>query len=409
MTDDTSASELSIDPQKLVSDYKQSLKLELGTDSETAVRDNILHFIKRRSTLHAMADNMAALDDYKLLDDIVHRFEQIATITFDDELGLSYFEDLDSHFANLTAPDNRTTTGIPSLDGITFGGFYTDKRCLITMLGQPGLGKSLMLSNLAVNYMKEGKHVVIISLEMDEDDYAQRIDAHISGLEINSIRKEYHAKDCRVRIQDFHKKYPTGNVTIKEFPPGTVNCSHVKMFIEKLKKAGRPIDVIMVDYIALLNPIHSGSNDNSHSKLGAITMELRALSAHFNCPVHSPGQINGDGFDTADVSMDNIAGSKAIAHHADFIGALYRIEGDFERGVMNLKVLKNRFGGNVGSVLPLALNYENLRITDFADISSDDGYIGYESAGDQSALEIMNGIDSLNLNVSDANTKLQGI
>jgi hypothetical protein len=139
---------------------------------------------------------------------------------------------------------------------------------------------------------------------------------------------------------------------------------------------------------------------NSHSKLGAITMELRALSAHFNCPVHSPGQINGDGFDTADVSMENIAGSKAIAHHADFIGALYRLEGDFERGIMNLKILKNRLGGSVGAVLPLAINYENLRITDFDGIDSSDEYIPYEGDGDKSPLDIINSIPSLDTNNS---------
>ena len=57
-------------------------------------------------------------------------------------------------------------------------------------MAQAGLGKSVFLSNLAVNFLKQNLAVVVISLEMSEDVYASRFDAHISKIDINKLDEE---------------------------------------------------------------------------------------------------------------------------------------------------------------------------------------------------------------------------
>jgi replicative DNA helicase len=55
------------------------------------------------------------------------------------------------------------------------------------IMAQAGLGKSVFLSNLAVSFLKQNLSVVVISLEMSQDVYAQRFDAHISSKNINRL------------------------------------------------------------------------------------------------------------------------------------------------------------------------------------------------------------------------------
>ena len=46
----------------------------------------------------------------------------------------------------------------------------------------------MFLSNLAVNFLKQNLSVVVISLEMSENVYASRFDAHISNSDINKLK-----------------------------------------------------------------------------------------------------------------------------------------------------------------------------------------------------------------------------
>ena len=68
-----------------------------------------------------------------------------------------------------------------------------------------------------------------------------------------------------------------------------------------------------------------------------------------NLLTHNSG--NGGGYAGADIDMSNVSESSGITATADALFALYQLEGEREQGVINLKVLKNRLGGFVGSTL----------------------------------------------------------
>lgn len=76
---------------------------------------------------------------------------------------------------------------------------------------------------------------------------------------------------------------------------------------------------------------------------------------------------HNSGYDTSDVSMKETSESAGINFHADFIGALYQIDGDAEANKMNMVILKNRLGGKVGKVLEFFINYKNLQLSDYCD------------------------------------------
>jgi replicative DNA helicase len=151
---------------------------------------------------------------------------------------------------------------------------------------------------------------------------------------------------------------------IKEFPPDSVNCGHLKNYIEKLiSTTGRKPDAIFIDYINLLQP-ENPSNDNTYNKYRFVTTEMRRLSYVFNTPIISVTQSNRSGYNSTEPGLDDTSDSYAIPMIADFVGGLFQNEGDKDLGRIGCAVLKNRLGGQIGKKLEFSIDYNNLKIAD---------------------------------------------
>ena len=104
---------------------------------------------------------------------------------------MDYFDEnaMSRHWEYINNPEAKISTGWQALDMYTNGGFLKDGRSLYLIMAQAGLGKSVFLSNMAVNFLKQNLSVVVISLEMSEDVYAMRFDAHISNSNVNRLKE----------------------------------------------------------------------------------------------------------------------------------------------------------------------------------------------------------------------------
>ena len=356
-------------------DYKQVLieaegiyGLEFKEDEEV-VRDLVIDFVKCKSAYFTVMESIDQIERTKDVGNIIEKFQKINTISFDQDLGLNYFQDLDKHWEFIMNPMARISSGFKQLDYATNGGFYRDGRCLIVFMGQPGIGKSLILSNLAVNFLTFGLKVAIISLEMCQDVYAQRVDAHLSLLNVNQL--QHFSEIAKGKILDFKKVHHTSNLFIKEYPPETINTNMIRAYVEKLIRYGMKPDIVLVDYINLLLPCISG-RDSMYERIGTVSRELRALSYILGCPICSATQVNRSGFDTSDVTLANVSESAGIAQTADFVCALFQQEGDREANRIFGKILKNRLGGqlstSIKSTMEFHIDYETLRLSDAKEV-----------------------------------------
>lgn len=335
----------------------------VGDITEDIYKNEIKAFVKNKGLLYAISDNIEEIEKFGSIDRCLARFEKIQNLEFDTDLGMDYFTDVDKHFNEyILNPEARISTGWEGVDQVTEGGFLKNGRSLYIVMAQAGLGKSVQLSNLALNFLKQNMTVVIISLEMSTDVYAQRFDAHISENNINHLNET--STDSLNRIHNFYKKYPKAKLFIKEWPPNTITVSVIDTYIEKLKKTGVNPDVIIVDY---LNIIKSRVSDKSGSYFEGkdISEDLRALSYKYSAPVITAVQSNTEGMDNEDISMKNVAESRAIVHTADFLWALYQVgDEDRENGIIRARILKNRLGGRVGKQLLFKFNPESLVLND---------------------------------------------
>lgn len=336
---------------------------------EDVLNSNLKEFIRRNAFYNALYDNAGLLNSdesgyEKVVAKCLENFDRVQKITFNDtDLGLNYFNEdaMKQHWQYIRNPEAKLSTLWASLDAYTHGGFLKDGRSLYLVMAQAGLGKSLFLSNLAVNFLKQGLSVVVISLEMSEDVYAQRFDAHISKEDIN------HLNDCEDRaienIKKFYKEHPSSNLYIKEYPPKSVTSNDIRAYLESLRANGHKFDAIIIDY---LNLVKSSSRQNDNMFLDGLDVseKLRAISYEFKAPVISAIQTNTEGMNNENVGMENISQSRGIAFTADFLMALFQMQEDRENGFIRARILKNRLGGQVGKVLQFTVNKHNLLLED---------------------------------------------
>lgn len=372
--------------------------------SDDVVSTNMREFIRKNALATALMDNIDMLsssdrdsEKYQLVvDKCLENFDKVQKIAFaDTEMGLNYFDKtaMDEHWKFLKNPDAKISTGWGSVDHYTNGGVLKEGRMLGLFMAQAGLGKSVFLSNLAVNFLKQNLSVVVISLEMSEDVYAQRFDAHISKKCINKLGEN--EKAARERINSFYAQYPNSNLVIKEYPPRSVNTKTIQNYLEQLKSNGTRIDVIIVDYLNLVLP--NRVSDSMFKDGLSVSEELRSLSYKFKAPVISACQCNSEGMNSEEIDMQNISESRGIVHTVDFLGALFQTEKQRENGIIGFKIIKNRLGGMVGKRSSFKMDPETLEL---ADVTFDNDI---DHSGESNCVDVPDSILSLPDAVNDIN------
>lgn len=338
----------------------ESINLKLDVD-ELSIRNNIEYFIKTKGAFYTILDGIEDVEKNKDVSKCIEKFEKFNSISFDDDVGFDYFNQLDDHINYLINPESKLPMGIKWLDEVTHGGLLKDGKCLAVFMAQMGLGKSLMLGNLGYRWLKQEKTVVIISCEMSKDVYGRRIDALIANDNIDELQITY--KETFAKIRQFKSQHPGAKLYIKEYPPASIRTNDIKIYIDSLVVKGIKPDVIIIDYLNLVLPNYS-TGAGSYFDILQVSQNFRALSYLYACPVVTATQSNGEGINNADIGLQHISESKGTGHTGDFICALYQLAEDQDAGIINGKILKNRLGGKHGKVHSFRLNDKTLMLED---------------------------------------------
>lgn len=332
--------------------------------TEEFTRSNMIDFLKRKSMYFSIYDNLDIIQKKKDISVCMENFQNIMGISFDSDHGLDYFKDIGKVLEDLANPVARIPTGYPQFDRLIGGGIPYDDVSLTVFMAQPGLGKSMMLSNLAANLLMRGQFPLIITLEMSEKMYFSRVNACMYNIEMQKTRTS--ADKIMVGATALRNAHPDSDLVIKEYGEYTLDSQKLINSVKKLiQKKKRTPDMILVDYINLMVPNYRTKHQTLYEKVGDICRELRVVSRVFKRPVVSATQTNRGGYNNSDVDMENTSDSAGINQACDFLGAFWQLPGDKEAGKMTMNFLKDRYGGNgSGQKLEFKVDYKTLRITD---------------------------------------------
>lgn len=326
---------------------------ELYDNTEIFLREKAV-FTTILSVAKDCSDENTSVDTSQLLT----QFEDACGISLTTDIGFDLLNQIDEHVKELQEKDKTVSVNWPWLDEKLDGGLLEEGRALYVFAGETNIGKSIILGNVAINIAKQGKTVLLVSLEMSEKMYCKRLSSSMTQIPINDLASN--PEELSMQLKQYKNDNRPARVLVKEFPPNTITANNLKGFIKKITNTGIKIDCIVLDYVNLL---HSNMGNNSYERIKHATEKLRALSYEFACPIVTATQLNRSGYNEANPSLDTVSESIGLAATADAVFSLWQEEDDGELGVIRMGIMKNRFGPNFGSTA-MRIDYSTLTVTD---------------------------------------------
>jgi len=197
---------------------------------------------------------------------------------------VSTYEQLESDQQRPDEPTKKILSGIATLDnklGGLRGGEY------VAIGARPSVGKSILALTFCVNAARQGKRVLLISLEMNEVQITERILAEQSDVPLNMIT--------------------SGNLDAEAWTglaSAVTPLSHLQLWysleattVEKVRRAAYQLyengglDMIAVDYLQLMEATYA-KRQSRQEQISEISRGLRQLAAELKIPILVLTQLN---------------------------------------------------------------------------------------------------------------------
>jgi len=306
----------------------------------------------------------------KIVSHAVSMISEKGIINFDQNLGLNFFDAEDHTQKNTT---NKIKSGRVWIDRLLNGGY--DLKTLIVYAGEQNIGKSIFLSNDAVNFSRAGYNTAYVSAEMADYKIMKRLGCNYLNIPIGEYDKKAEDKDFIKRRLD---KVVQGNglglntpgkLFVKEFPTSQATVLDIEAYLRDLEEtSGVKLQVVVIDYINILSNYRNPNSENTYLKIKQIAEDLRSMAQRNNWLIISATQITRSGYGNTEITMNDIAESAGLGHTVDLMYAI--IQDDLMRANLEywLKILKIRDGEGRGSKCRHTIDYNYMRITETSEI-----------------------------------------
>ena len=306
-------------------------------------------FCQEKAIYDAVMNSIQIIDgkDKKLTKDSIPEILSDALgVSFDTHVGHDYIENVDERFDFYHRIEDKIPFDLEFFNKITKGGL--PRKTLNIALAGTGVGKSLFMCHVAANCLMQGKNVLYVTMEMAEERIAERIDANLMNVSMDTLKDM--PKTSYVKKIDKLKSKINGKLIVKEYPTATASTNNFRALMNELKiKKGFIPDILFMDYLNLCTSTRYKNNINagSYFVVKAIAEELRGLAVEWDLPIVSATQLNRTGFMSTDVGLEDTSESFGLPATADFMFALISTEELEEHNQIKVKQLKNRYNDPV--------------------------------------------------------------
>lgn len=206
------------------------------------------------------------------------------------------------------------STGLYDLDAIIYG---IRKDRLITIAGRPGHGKSALALTIACNVVRQGCPGLFFSMEMSEEELAQRALAMNSGIDGASIQaykldddEIAIATEAAMRAGEWPLTIHSGGFTLVDIRTRTLQ--HIAEYGD--------LGFLVVDYVGLVKP--SGTKGATRQQqIGEITRGLKTLALETHTDVLMLAQLNREieGRESAIPTLSDLREAGDIENDSDIV------------------------------------------------------------------------------------------
>lgn len=209
------------------------------------------------------------------------------------------------------------------------GGLHNGE--LVILAARPSMGKTAFAMNIAEQVaMKEGAPTLFVSLEMNAIELVDRLLCSVAKVNGSRLRVGTILPEEQKRLLSHAAQISLAPLYIDDTPSRTVSeVAAVARRItqkEKDKPNGRPLGLIVIDYLQLLEP--DNSKDPRQEQVAKIARRLKMLAREQSVPVLCLSQLNRQSEEGKDhrPKLSHLRESGAIEQDADVVMFVHREE-----------------------------------------------------------------------------------
>lgn len=331
----------------------------VAEETKKFIQENQVYEAILTSQIDIEQGNFGAIPQ-KMMDAVSVNFDKdLGTSIRDIELGLNEINSLDDE---AVIPSDFPTI---DSDSVLDGGFRNEEIYVFAAI--PGLGKTALLGNFAINSFLQGKNVLVYTFETSNKRLLTR---YYSNL-IEMSKKEIILDNDKTKVElDNIMNGTTGDIILKEYPANVTSSNDLLGHINDLKMYKNWVpDIIISDYLLIMSTNDkSMSSDNSYKYYKSVTEEFRNLCKLLKVPGITATQINRSGQDDrggskAITTSKDISESRGIYDTADFFATINQTAKDRELGKIMIYVDKNR-NGDKGAKIKMGIDYAHMRFSE---------------------------------------------
>lgn len=237
------------------------------------------------------------------------------------------------------------STGFRLLDSMTTGLNRSD---LIVLAARPGMGKTAFALNIATNVAAQEKTVAIFSLEMSNEQLAERLLSAEAMVHCERMKRGNLTAEDWNGIAYATQKLAKMPIYLND--SASVTIGEMKGKLRRLKD----VSLVVIDYLQLMS---SGSKNSGNrvQEVSEMTRSLKIMAKEFNIPVIVLSQLSRGPEARTDKRpmLSDLRESGSIEQDADLVWFLYRDSYYNPQselpGIAECIIAKNRHG-DVGSV-----------------------------------------------------------
>lgn len=244
--------------------------------NDLEVKRKIFEYLKK-----GLGDLLESVETDFLIYDLSNKLEGLKTNTEDDNENIQSI--IQKSMNRLENTEKGIKYGYSLLDD-NIGGI---KESEYTIIGaKSGVGKTTLAMNIVLNVIEQDKKVLYISREMAAVDVIDRFITMLSGIPtIKFKNKDFSEDDWRA--------YVSASNVLAAYEDNLIidnDSSKISQITRKVREI-KP-DLVVIDYIQLLQSEDGARNENAEQRISNISRAIRDMTLKYGCHVMGLVQLN---------------------------------------------------------------------------------------------------------------------
>lgn len=302
------------------------------------VQETAMKFCKQQELIKALAEinKIISKGDIDNYEECENKLRKALEHGDNKDDGIDVFDDIDSVLIDDFRKPIRT--GIEGLDEIMDGGLSKSELAII--LAPFGVGKTTMMTKIANTAMSDGNKVLQIFFE-DNIKVIQR--KHLScwsKFDLNSL--SIHRDEIKEMVGNMMSKSNGGELKLKRFSSDGTTIPMIRQYIRKLIATGFRPDVVILDYIDVVEP--SKKFDDVNAGEGSVMRQFETMLSELDIAGWTAVQGNRSSIKADVVEADQMGGSIKKAQIGHFVVSIAKTLDQKDKSTATMAILKSRFG-----------------------------------------------------------------